>query len=131
MGGAWGVGSESFPLLGRTPCLSSHPSRVRAFPPHPEEPSAKRGFSLPLQGPGRPRMGEPTQEEPQAGVLGTGSLPEPLRLYTSPSREGSQERGLLPSSVWLLVLPPGRPSCSRARLHTPSAGSMLGLAAGC
>ena len=28
-------------------------------------------------------MGEPTQEEPQAGVLGTASLPEPLRLHTS------------------------------------------------
>ena len=80
--GAWGVGSESFPLLERTPFLP-YPLQVHAFPPCPEEPSAKRGFPLPLQGPGSPRMGEPTQEEPQAGVLGTASLPEALRPHTS------------------------------------------------
>ena len=128
--GEWAA-SPSRSLGGRTPCLSSHPSRVRAFPPHPEEPSAKRGFSLPLQGPGRPRMGEPTQEEPQAGVLGTASLPEPLRLYTSRGGLSGMRAVTIirlvtstaPRQALLLPCPLTHPKC---RLHARACCWVLG-----
>lgn len=115
-----GGGQRVLPALGRTPCPSSSILGAYASLTPREEPSAERGFSLPLQGPGQgPEWGTHSRRSHRLGswvqqphlscsdlghvtgwALRNGAVTI-IRLVTSPA----PRQALLP----------------HAHLHTPSA----------
>lgn len=98
-----------------------HPTGA-CVPTTPRGAFCRRGFSFLCRGQGRPRMGNPLRS--QAGVLGTASPPELLRLHTS--RGGLSGMGAV-TIIRLVTSPAPRQALLLAcPLTHPSASFVLG-----